>query len=63
MNCASSPFGCPGLAAKGRRNRFTAIHQLPRRQTIYLVAFPSFPEGSLCEAFRYRRRLLVDCSI
>ena len=34
MNCASNPFGCPGLAAKGRRNRFTAIHQLPRRQTI-----------------------------
>jgi hypothetical protein len=34
MLCESDAFGCPGLTAKGRRNRFTAIHQLPRRQTI-----------------------------
>lgn len=32
MCCASNPFGCPSLAAKGRRNRLIAISQLPRHQ-------------------------------
>lgn len=46
MSCASNSFGCPGLAAKGRRNRLIAISQLPRRQReVPLSAFPSFPEG------------------
>jgi hypothetical protein len=34
MRCASNLFGCSGLTAKGRRNRFTAIHQLPRHQAL-----------------------------
>ena len=29
MCCASNAFGCPGLTAKGRRNRLTAISRTP----------------------------------
>lgn len=33
MFCASRTFRCPSLSAKGRRNRLTAISQLPRHQS------------------------------
>jgi hypothetical protein len=32
VDCASNPFGCPSLAAKGRRSRLTATCQLPCHQ-------------------------------
>jgi hypothetical protein len=32
MHCESRAFGCPSLTAKGRRNRLTAICQLPAHQ-------------------------------
>jgi hypothetical protein len=33
MHCACSSFGCPGLAAKGRRNRLTTTFEFPRHQS------------------------------
>jgi hypothetical protein len=46
--CASSPFGCPGLAAKGRRNRLTAIFELPCHQRrILWRPFRAFRKGVL----------------
>jgi hypothetical protein len=54
MHCVSNVFGCPGLAAKGRRNRLIAISQLPCHQrAVSLAAFPSFPERG-CSTIFYR---------
>jgi hypothetical protein len=48
MYCASSPFGCPSLTAKGRRNRLNAISQLPRHQGWFLWGpFRAFRKGVL----------------
>jgi endosialidase-like protein len=58
--CVSSPFGCPSLAAKGRRNRLSAINKLPCHQgPISLAAFPSFPEGSCSNIFRFTSLALL----
>jgi len=44
MRSESSAFGCPSLAAKGRRNRLTTIFELPCHQRVAYQPFPSFPE-------------------
>ena len=62
MNCASCSFGCPGLAAKGRRNRLNTISQLPRHQKVSLAAFPSFPERGCLKIF-CRSFLLVTLAL
>jgi hypothetical protein len=63
VNCASSPFGCPGFTAKGRRNRLTTIFELPCRPESNFLERPfrAFRKGVLVSHALSRSVLRKAC--